>query len=433
MRNRQLPADINVEKSVLSSLLLYPECFGQITRILDADDFYNSKNQHLFNTIKELRNKKIDINRDAVRTFDRVPLENEYLDDVENSFMSRGKNLITLCERVKELSRLRRIITETYKASMSAYEGDGEQSSMMIKNDLIRSLGDVSVIGEIKSFADVAGQFVSEMEDAYNNKNIGTKTGYSIDQVLNPARGGDYIVLAGRPGTGKTTLAMNVATNIAAQGDPVLILELEMANVRLFSRIASAHSSINVTKFINGMDTFSKEDISRLSESVSIISEYPIYMIESRGLSAEKLEMSIASYIEEYQIRYFIIDYIQLLRRDQRSENKNVEVGEISKMIKRIAVDNNIPVLALSQMSRDVEKKGRRPVLSDLRDSGALEQDADVVIFLHPGDTEGIVEVIIEKQRNGATGIVTMRFEKELTRYVDIKEPEPEYRDYGNQ
>ena len=245
-----------------------------------------------------------------------------------------------------------------------------------------------------------------------------------MDRILLGMQRKDLILLAARPSVGKTALAVNIALNAAKSGSKVAIFSLEMSKTQLAQRMLSSLSLVNLKQLISG-DITEWEDI---FEASSIIAGNSIYMDDTAGISITELRSKCRRLKADSGLDFIMIDYLQLMTSEGRNENRQQEISTISRNLKALAKELDVPILALSQLSRDSEKSGRKPKLSDLRESGAIEQDADVVILLYREDyqneeaeVKNQIELIIAKHRNGETGSVELNFIKECTRFVDLQ------------
>ncbi len=282
---------------------------------------------------------------------------------------------------------------------------------------------------------------VKHMEDARNIGNglTGVPSSFVfLDRLTSGWQASDFIILAGRPSMGKTALAITLARNAAVDfGNPVAIFSLEMSNLQLSQRLISSETELSISKLRKG-DLMDYE-FEQLTSKIAKLSDTPIYIDDTPGLSLDELVKRSKEMHEKHKIQMIVIDYLQLMILGKSKDNREQEISLISRTLKCLAKELNIPIIALSQLSRSVEQRGgsKRPQLSDLRDSGALEQDADLVLFVYredyydmqdPENIPGTAEIIIAKHRNGPLDSVQLRFQKEFAKFVD----EPSLSDYHN-
>jgi replicative DNA helicase len=274
------------------------------------------------------------------------------------------------------------------------------------------------------------------IEDRYRNKGklSGVPTGFAdLDRLCCGLQPGDLVIVAGRPAMGKTSFGLTVAHQAALyNGVPAAIFSLEMSKAQLVQRILCAEAMVNMQNVRSG--NLAEPDWNRLAEAAARLARIPLFIDDSAGLSVRQVRAKARRLKAEKGLGLVVIDYLQLMQGSSRTENRQQEIADISRSLKALAKDLDVPVMALAQLSRSVEQRDKkRPIMSDLRESGSLEQDADIVMFIYreeyyKPDTEkkGIAEIIVAKQRNGPTGLVELAFLKEYTRFMNLHRAEAE-------
>lgn len=425
--------------------------------ILTPDDFFVDANKIVFRVMLELWNngKPIDLlliksaleTQNLLESVGGVLGLSEILDGG-----SRITNAEYYAQQIAETARLRRCIQAASSMIDKAYIGELSSTEIIEELDLELLKIVQRQQSKIHHAKDVVSEVFEKAKQALKTGKTGIDTGFSaIDYYLTGMEGGQYIIIAGRPSTGKTTLGMNIVENVTRQGIPSLVFSVEMSALGIGRRLMAKNSLIDSKKIKLG--SLDESDWNNFYDAMSNVSKLPLYISDIGGLSTVQMRSIARQAYKKHKIGLIMIDYIQLMRSAKRNDVRNVEVTEISQAIKALAKELNVPVLVLSQLSRASEKRGHgmKPMLSDLRDSGALEQDADAVIFTHRPDkvgqktvvwgdaemdSEGICELIIAKSRDGETGTRLMRFEGEHNKFYEIdispqRETHYEYDDYA--
>ncbi len=434
---KKVPSSIEAEKSVLGGILLKPEIFGDIVEILGPNDFYKSGHKLVYEAMRELYNSGTEI--DPIVVVNKLK-KNEKFDDLVGeqllyeiiSDVPTAANILEYAKIVKEKATLRRLGEVGTKIVELAYEGYEEVDTILDKAEgMIFKISENVDSKDLVSLKDVIAQEFIRLEKVYQNKGVATgiSSGFSdFDQMTSGFHPSDLIILAARPAMGKTAFALNLALNAAMRSNKgVLLFSLEMSSSQLLQRLLSIEAGIGLQKIRNGFldpDDWGKLGLAsmKLSNSEINIADLPnVNVLEIRAIArrlkaAGKLDM-------------IVIDYLQLIKGSStRGDNRQQEISEISRALKGIARELDVPIIALSQLSRATEQRAdRRPMLSDLRESGAIEQDADMVMFLYRDDyynedseDKGLTEVIIGKQRNGPVGTVKLRFFHEYTKFANF-------------
>jgi len=433
---RDLPYSIEAEMAVIGSVLIDKEALVKVMELVKVDDFYLEKHKAIFECISDLFN--LDMPVDVVTLYDELTKKGiyeqiggkEYILDVVNSVPST-ENSIHYAKIVADKSHLRKLIVVCQEITESSYESKAAEEVTELA---------VQKIFDIVSGRDVDGAVhikqilyhnYTKLAEMIENKGAisGVSTGFSeLDNVLSGLKPATLILIAARPAMGKTSFAINIAQNVAIkEKKPVLIFSLEMAKEELVNRIISSEAKIDSKKISSGEIT--PEDMNKFLEIIDPLSNAPIYIDDTASITVTELRAKAKRLKLEKDLGLIVIDYLQLMS-GRKSESRQVEVAEISRSLKILAKELSIPVIAVSQLSRGPESRAdNRPMLSDLRESGAIEQDADVVMFLYreeyykPETTEkhNIGECIIAKHRAGETGKFEMTWLGKYTSFYDLE------------
>ncbi len=433
---KSLPTSIEAEKAVLSAILLDDQNVTLVTDILRASDFYVKQHQYIFQAIIDVVSSgmKCDLLVLQDHLTNKKLLEEaggiEYLMELQEDIPSMG--LIAQHARiVKDKSMLRELIHSAAGIISSCYDQNleeidtvldaAEQKIFQISNNLAAPTF-VRIDDVLKKTFQQLAQVKSSQEGI-----TGTTTGFkAFDTMTSGMQRGDLLILAARPSMGKTALALNMATEAWHAGCPVAIFSLEMSAEQLVLRMLSAESQIPHQKIRNAL--LGPEEFMALTNTAARLAEAKIFIDDSPSINIMELRAKARKLKSQEGIGLIVVDYLQLINSHQRHENRNQEISSISRALKALAKELDCPVLALSQLSRSLENRmDKRPMLSDLRESGAIEQDGDVIFFIYRDvvynpQTEhpDIAEVIIGKQRNGPVGSFPVRFHGEITRFEDM-------------
>lgn len=432
---KQLPANLEAERSVLGALLLNDEYLGRVSEILVADDFYAPPHRLIFQTILNIvqQFKRIDLVTLQDELLKRDQLEAVggivYLISLQEDIPAIGL-LEQHAKIIKEKSVLRELIGSAASIITNCYTQD-QKNIESVLDDAEKTIFQISNKRTGSSFVQLdiwlkkTFQHLSDIKS--HSKGItGIPTGYKkLDQMTSGFQNGDLIILAARPSMGKTALALSIGAAAAEQGFSVGVFSLEMSAEQLTLRLLSAESRIAHHNIRNA--TITSEDWLQLTSVAGKLAERKIFIDDTAMLDIMELRAKARKLKIEHNLQFLIIDYLQLLHTVKRHENRHQEVSEISRSLKALAKELGVPILALSQLSRAVDARmDKRPMLSDLRESGAIEQDADLIMFLYRDivynpETENPAssELIVGKQRNGPTGTVFMNFARELTKFED--------------
>ena len=442
---RVLPHSIEAEQSVIGSMLLEKEAIVVATEMLKADDFYQHQYGIMFATITELYNegKPTDLVtlQDALKMKDAPPEISgiDFLRDLLN-VVPTSANIRYYAEIVAEKALLRRMIKVTEEIADSCYAGKEKVEDLMEQTEKkIFDLVQKRNTGDYVPIRDVVINVVNKIEQASKSKSTvtGIPTGFTdLDYRTSGMQPSDLVLLAARPSMGKTAFVLNLAENFAVkQNYTTAIFSLEMSKEQLVNRMLSMESRVDSQTLRTG--NVSDNDWDQLVESSGIIGNSRLTTDDTPGISIGELRSKCRRYKLEHDLKVVIIDYLQLMSGSggKNSDNRQQEISEISRSLKALARELNVPVIALSQLSRACEsRQDHRPMLSDLRESGAIEQDADVVMFIYRDeyynkDTEAknIAEIIIAKQRNGPIGTVELVWLPDYTKFGNKEHSPKDY------
>ncbi|WP_136479528.1 replicative DNA helicase [Acetivibrio thermocellus] len=431
------PQNIEAEQSVLGAILLDKEVLSSVTEIISSQDFYREDHREIFEAIMDLYEKgePIDLITVAEQLKVRGSLEAvgglEYLTNLA-SLVPTTANAKHYAKIVEEKSILRRLIKASSEIINMGYEAAEEVSYVLDKAE--KSIFDVLEKRNTQGFAlikDVLIDTFNRLEELYNNKGYitGIPTGFvDLDYKTAGLQNSDLILIAARPAMGKTSFVLNIAQYAAIHAKvPVAIFSLEMSKEQLVNRMLCCEAMVDSQKMRTGK--LEDSDWQKVARALGPLSEAPIYIDDTPGLSVAEIRAKCRRLKLEKNLGLVVIDYLQLMQGRGKSESRQQEISEISRSLKILAKEINVPVLTLSQLSRAPElRSDHRPILSDLRESGAIEQDADIVMFLYRDDyynpdteKKNIAEVIIAKHRNGSTGTVELAWLGQYTKFANLE------------
>lgn len=430
------PHSLEAEQSVLGAMILDKESINTAIERLHPDDFYKGANKEIFEAIISLfnRSEPVDLITLSEELKKRGTLENvggvSYLAELSGG-VATTSNIKYYCDIVEEKSILRRLIKSCDEIVTKSYDGGEEVNSIIEEAE--KSIFDITQGRHRNGFAPIKNvlldSFAKIEEMAANQgKLTGLTTGFiDIDNKLSGMQKSDLILLAARPSMGKTALGINIATNAALKADAsVAIFSLEMSKEQLVQRMISSVAHVDLQKIISG--NLNEEEWIQIIDAMGPLSQAKVFIDDTAGISLTEMKAKCRRLKIENGLDLVLIDYLQLMQlNSNRYENRQQEISAISRGLKALAKEMECPVIALSQLSRAPELRAdHRPILSDLRESGAIEQDADVVLFLYrdeyyheDSDKKNIGEVIIAKHRNGPTGTVELVWKKEFTKFLN--------------
>ena len=448
MLSRPLPQNIEAEQAVLGAVIIESTVINQVLEILIPEDFYKEAHRKIFNSMIDLdrENKPIDL----LTLFDHLKSNGNLLEEVgESSYLTYLTELVPTTENVnyyaklvKEKSIIRKLVMA---ASDIAHRGNDE--NIDLDEFIDRAEQTILDIAQNKikpSFYDsreLAVKALEIIEQLHARKELitGIPTGFEkLDYMTSGLQPADLVIIAGRPGLGKTSLTLNIAAYAAMEhGTSIGIFSLEMTKEQLMLRMLSNKSKVNYSNIRSGY--IKDEDLEKLVHAADELGQAKIYIDDTPAISVLEIRAKTRRQKRDKGLDMIIVDYLQLMRGSRRVESREREIAEISGSLKALAKELSIPVIAVSQLSRQTETRSdRRPQLADLRESGAIEQDADLVLFIHradvyrkdPEEKDGIAEIIIGKQRNGPTGTVKLAF-LERQGVPSFENLAPEYEDFA--
>ncbi len=432
------PQDLESEKALLGSLLLSSDAIFEISDLISAKSFYAAKHQIIYECVETLVNNKEPVDILTVsaalrarKEFDQIggaPYLSELL-----GLVGSAANIKYYAQIVRKKEMLRRLIEASSSIIENAYNEEDSLESVL--EDAERGIYEITTKGgsadRLIGFQEMIDETWARIEKLSDNQGglRGTPSGFKdLDNKLSGFQPSDLIILAARPSVGKTSLALDFARNAAVKnGIPVAIFSLEMSKEQLVDRMLSAQSQVDGWKLRTAKLSLD-EEFERLQAGMHELMKAPIYVDDKAANSILNMRSTLRRLNTDKPIGLIIVDYLQLMSTSKSYDSMVNQVTEISRSLKGLAKEFNVPVIALSQLSRAVESRGGRPRLSDLRDSGSIEQDADVVMFIHREDKYGenterknIVEILIEKHRNGPTGVVELYFDDKKTSFTSIE------------
>ena len=435
---KEYPHDLEAERSLLGSMLISQDACREILSLATAEDFYLESHRILFEAMKAVDEQNIPVDATTLTSYlmDKKALDKiggvEYLFQLSESVPTTAHSQYYL-KILNEKSLLRKLIKESTQIIEDAY-GDVDNLNDFIgevEKNFLNVTRDRNA-GEFKAVRDVIQNVTDRliMLQRSDGNISGVKTGYyDLDRLTSGFQKGDLIILAARPSVGKTAFALNVAYNVAYKSEEaVAVFSLEMPAEQLISRIICSAGSLQAETLRSG--SILKDNNERYYAAAEKVSKCNLYIDDTPGIRVGEIAAKCRRLKRDHGLKMIIIDYLQLISGPANSrESRQQEVSDISRQLKMIARELEVPVIALSQLSRSVEKRdNKRPVLSDLRESGAIEQDADIVSFLHREDyqnpekeaeTQGAIDVIIAKHRNGALADIRLVFQKQYSKFAN--------------
>lgn len=435
------PHSVEAEQSVLGGLLLDNAAWDRITDVLGEDDFYRFDHKIIWQHISRL----ISLARpaDVVTVNESLVSANKadevgglaYLNALAHNTPSAA-NIRRYAEIVRERSMLRKLVSVADEISAAAFNPQGKEARQLLDEAESRvfQIAQEGARGS-EGFRDIQpllAEVVERIDELYHREGdsdvTGVPTGFSdLDRMTSGLQAGDLVIVAGRPSMGKTSLAMNIGEHVAIeQGLPVAVFSMEMGAVQLAMRMVGSVGMLDQHRMRTGKLT--ADDWPRLTNAVQRVQEAQIYIDETPALSSMEVRARARRLARQCgQLGMIIIDYMQLMSANSAGENRATEISEISRSLKGLAKELNCPLVALSQLNRSLEQRpNKRPVMSDLRESGAIEQDADLILFIYRDEVynpdspdKGTAEIIIGKQRNGPIGTVRLTFQGSSTRFLN--------------
>jgi replicative DNA helicase len=437
------PQNIEAEQSVLGGIMLDNTILNKVVEMLTPENFYKSAHQKIYSAILDLSEKGDPI--DIITLNNHLKLKNQ-LENVGNTayitFLSStvptAANVEYYAKIVREKSLLRRIISASTELAGDAFnETDDVDSFLDHAEQVIFDISQEKITASFYSVKDVIKSSFKTIEQLFHKKQLitGIPTGFAdLDKMTSGFQPADLIILAGRPSMGKTALALNILRNSAIDhGNTTVIFSLEMSKEQLIMRMLCSEAEVDGSKVRSGY--LSELEWPKLTLAAGTLSEAPIFIDDSPAISVLELRAKCRRLKAEHDLGLIVVDYLQLMKGRGKAESREQEISAISRSLKALAKELSVPVLALSQLNRALEQRpDKRPRLSDLRESGAIEQDADVIGFIyrdevykHDTQDKGVAELIIGKQRNGPTGTIKLTFRKDYTKFSDLDETHEGY------
>jgi replicative DNA helicase len=429
------PQSLEAEESILSAILVDNNTLLEILEILSPEDFYRSAHQKIFSAISELfsRNEPVDL-----VTLTNILREHDRLEEIGGAaYLANLVDTVPLAVNAQYYTKivydkacLRRLIEKTNSIAKRCFEDRGDVDNVIdFAESSIFEISENKIRPAFYPIGKIIESNIDVLEERQGNRALvtGVATGFTkLDELTAGLQKSDLVILAGRPGMGKTALALNIAKNAAVDANiPVAIFSLEMSKEQLSFRMLSSEARIDSSRLRRGF--ISQDDWIKITDSAGVLSQAPIFIDDSPNITALEIRAKSRRLKMEKDIGLIIIDYLQLMKSRASAERRDLEISEISRSLKALAKELDLPVVALSQLNRKLEERSdKRPQLADLRESGALEQDADVVAFLYRDElynkdennpNKGKAELIVSKQRNGPTGFCILTFLDTYTRF----------------
>jgi replicative DNA helicase len=435
---RTLPHNLDAERSVLGAILVHDDAFNLAAQVLTPGDFYRDAHRRIFDKMIALSERRQAI--DFVTVKEELARAGE-VDEVGGPAyiaaladgVPRATNVEYYARIVKEKATLRNLIYAANKIVTNAYEADQDSDLILDEAEsAIFAVADDRLKAGFVAMRDLVKESFPKIEQLFEQKRLitGVPTGFiDLDEMTRGLQPGDLIIVAARPSMGKTSLVLNISQYVATQRDlTVGFFSLEMSKESLFLRLLTSEAQIDSHRLMSG--AIGQKDYGRISHALETLSAMKLYIDDTANIGVLEMRAKSRRLQAEHGLSLVVVDYIQLMNGRGRFENRTLELAAISRSLKGLAKELNVPIVVLSQLSRAPESRSdHRPQLSDLRESGALEQDADVVALIYRDDVynrdannpdAGTAEVIVAKQRNGPTGTVRLAFLREQTRFVNL-------------
>jgi len=434
------PHSIQAEQSVLGGLMLDNQTWDSVADKIVEEDFYRRDHKLIFRTIAQLADKQDPF--DVITLSEALESNNELINVGGLAYLGllvkdtpSAANIVAYANIVRDRSVLRQLIHVGTDISDSAYNPEGRETADLLENAERRvfEIAEQRQRGQggFTSIKSLLAKAVDKIETLYElDGNItGASTGFTdLDEKTSGLQPADLIIVAGRPSMGKTTIAMNMAENVALKsGKPVAVFSMEMPGEALAMRMMSSLGRIDQHKVRTGK--LDDDDWPRLTSAINMLAETKLFIDDTPALTPTEVRSRARRLTREHgQLGLIVLDYLQLMQSPSSGENRVQQISDISRGLKALAKELNVPVIALSQLNRNLEQRpNKRPVMSDLRESGAIEQDADLIIFVYRDEVynedspdKGIAEIIIGKQRNGPLGTVRLTFLGQFTRFENF-------------
>lgn len=437
--NKTPPQDIDAEASLLSAIFINNDSLHDVIDILEPADFYKGAHKKIFEAIVELAHKEepADLVTVANRLKEKEHLEPAggaaYLASISDS-APVAVNAVHYAKIIKGKSSLRQLITASSNIIERCMQEQGDFEDILDEAEsTIFSVSEKKAKGSFQSLGELINLNIDKLEDQQGKAGglSGLTTGYqNLNRITSGLQKSDLIILAARPSMGKTAFALNMARNVALEErKPVAVFSLEMSNEQLSMRLLTSEARIDSNRLRTGF--INQDDWQNATDAAGILNELPIFIDDTPNITAMEVRTKSRKLYQKHgEIGCIIIDYLQLMKSPFRSDRRDLEIAEISRSLKALAKELDVPVIALSQLNRMLEQRSdKRPMMSDLRESGALEQDADIIAFIYRDEVynkepdnpkKNTAEIIVAKNRNGAIGTAHMVFKGEYTRFEEL-------------
>ena len=435
---RTLPHNLEAERSVLGAILVHNDAFNTAAQVIDGRDFYRDAHRRIFDRMVALSERGGAI--DFITLKEELSRAGELEDVGGPAYIAslvdgvpRATNVEYYARIVKEKATLRNLIYAANKILTNAYEADQDSDLVLDEAESsIFAVADDRLKAGFVPMRDLVRDSFPKIEQIFEHKRLvtGVPTGFvDLDEMTRGLQPGDLVIVAARPSMGKTSLVLNMAQYVAAQPEyTVGFFSLEMSKESLFIRLLTSEAQIDSHRLMSG--AVGHKDYGRISHALESLSGMKLYIDDTANIGVLEMRAKSRRLQSEHGLHLIIVDYIQLMSGRGRFENRTLELAAISRSLKGLAKELSVPIVVLSQLSRAPEARSdHRPQLSDLRESGALEQDADVVALIYRDDVynkdpnnpdAGTAEIIVAKQRNGPTGVVKLAFLREQTRFANL-------------
>jgi replicative DNA helicase len=430
------PQNLEAEQSVLGSVLLEPEALSRVLEVMTGDDFYREAHRKIFASMLDLYRKGTPVD---LITLTEILQNKGQLDEIGGaSYLTSLADVDVYARIIREKSILRRLINRATEIASKGYSFTGDAEDLLDEAEKsIFAICEDKINPQVYPLSLVIKESIGTIEQSFDRKEMvtGVPTGFTqLDKLTSGFQNSDLIIIAGRPSMGKTAFALNIARNAAVDHEvPVVVFSLEMSRQQLALRLLCSEAKVDSYKVRSGF--FGEPEWTRLTTAAGVLSEAPIFIDDSATMTVLQMRAKARRLKSEQSLGLVVIDYLQLMKGRDGSERREQEISEISRSLKALAKELNLPVIALSQLNRRPEgRDDKKPVLADLRESGAIEQDADLICFIFREEMyeenskhKGIAEILLRKHRNGPTGSVPLKFFNEQTRFenlaLDLEEP----------
>lgn len=437
------PQNVEAEQSVLGGILLEPEALSRVLEVMSGGDFYRESHRKVFSAMLELYQQGVPV--DLITLTETLQKRGQleeiggvgYLASLADAVPS-AVNIDVYARIIREKAVLRRLIQRATEIASKGYGYGGSAEELL--DEAEKSIFEISqdkINPMVYPLREVITESITSLEKFFDQREMvtGVPSGFTdLDRLTSGFQKSDLVIIAGRPSMGKTAFALNIARNAAVEHDiPVAVFSLEMSRQQLALRLLCCEARVDSYKVRSGF--FGEREWDQLTDAAGILSKAPIYIDDSPSLTVLQMRAKARRMKAEKDLGLIIVDYLQLMKGREGSDNREQEISEISRSLKALAKELNIPVLAVAQLNRRPDvREDKRPVLADLRESGAIEQDADVICFIYREEMynenskqKGIAEILVRKHRNGPTGSVSLAYLEQYTRFenlaLEFKEP----------